>query len=141
MYSCRRCFLWFAQISALQGFVLVYSITSQTSFEAAIKLRGEILKIKEDYPDVSSFLRFFLCLCRSFYCVSIFCFKFYLYNMLTNAYRFRSCLLATNVIWTASVWCRTRTAKLHLPSSILALSRALQRPTLMCRKFSLSWSA
>jgi len=34
------------------GFVLVYSITSQTSFEAAIKLRGEILKIKEDYPDI-----------------------------------------------------------------------------------------
>eukprot|EP01085_Mycamoeba_gemmipara_P000943 Mycagemm_TRINITY_DN10323_c1_g5::TRINITY_DN10323_c1_g5_i2::g.943::m.943 type:complete len:195 gc:universal TRINITY_DN10323_c1_g5_i2:101-685(+) len=34
------------------GFVLVYSITSQTSFEAASKLRGEILKIKEDYPDI-----------------------------------------------------------------------------------------
>jgi small GTP-binding protein len=34
------------------GFVLVYSITSLTSFEAASKLRGEILKIKEDYPDI-----------------------------------------------------------------------------------------
>ena len=39
-------------IVMFQGFVLVYSITSQTSFEAASKLRGEILKIKEDYPDV-----------------------------------------------------------------------------------------
>jgi len=33
------------------GFVLVYSITSMTSFETASKLRQDILKIKEDYPD------------------------------------------------------------------------------------------
>jgi len=33
------------------GFVIVYSITSMTSFETASKLRQDILKIKEDFPD------------------------------------------------------------------------------------------
>ena len=32
-----------------QGFVLVYSITSTTSFEAAGKLRVQILRIKEEF--------------------------------------------------------------------------------------------
>lgn len=32
-----------------QGFVLVYSITSPTSFEAAGKLRVQILRIKEEF--------------------------------------------------------------------------------------------
>eukprot|EP01098_Paradermamoeba_levis_P005933 TRINITY_DN2472_c0_g1_i2.p1 TRINITY_DN2472_c0_g1~~TRINITY_DN2472_c0_g1_i2.p1 ORF type:complete len:194 (-),score=49.80 TRINITY_DN2472_c0_g1_i2:78-659(-) len=35
-----------------QGFILVYSITSITSFEAAAKLRTQILRIKEDNQDV-----------------------------------------------------------------------------------------
>lgn len=35
-----------------QGFVLVYSITTTTSFEQAAKLRGSILRIKEDAGDV-----------------------------------------------------------------------------------------
>jgi len=35
-----------------EGFVLVYSITSFNSFEAAGKLRTSILRIKEDTPDV-----------------------------------------------------------------------------------------
>ncbi|MDP2438542.1 MAG: Ras-like protein [archaeon] len=35
-----------------QGFVLVYSITSASSFDAATKLRTQILRIKEDQPDV-----------------------------------------------------------------------------------------
>jgi len=35
-----------------EGFVLVYSITSSNSFEAAAKLRTSILRIKEDIPDV-----------------------------------------------------------------------------------------
>jgi small GTP-binding protein len=35
-----------------QGFILVYSITSTTSFEAASKLRTQILRIKEDNQDV-----------------------------------------------------------------------------------------
>lgn len=37
----------------MQGFVVVYSITSAPSFEAAQKLRTSILRIKEDTPDVS----------------------------------------------------------------------------------------
>mmetsp|Transcript_24882 Transcript_24882/g.31669 ORF Transcript_24882/g.31669 Transcript_24882/m.31669 type:complete len:87 (+) Transcript_24882:253-513(+) len=39
-----------------EGFVLVYSITTNTSFEAAGKLRTQILRIKEETPDVSYFL-------------------------------------------------------------------------------------
>jgi len=35
-----------------QGFVLVYSITSLTSFETTQKLRTSILRIKEDTPDI-----------------------------------------------------------------------------------------
>jgi hypothetical protein len=35
-----------------QGFVLGYSITTNTSFEAASKLRTQILRIKEDSQDV-----------------------------------------------------------------------------------------
>jgi len=35
-----------------QGFVLVYSITSQPSFEAAQKLRTQILRIKEESQDI-----------------------------------------------------------------------------------------
>ncbi|KAL6068815.1 DNA-binding transcription factor rap1 [Balamuthia mandrillaris] len=35
-----------------QGFILVYSITSPTSFEAATKLRTQILRIKEDHQDI-----------------------------------------------------------------------------------------
>jgi len=35
-----------------QGFILVYSITSSTSFEAASKLRTQILRIKEDQQDI-----------------------------------------------------------------------------------------
>jgi len=35
-----------------EGFVLVYSITSTTSFEAAAKLRSHILRIKEDAGEV-----------------------------------------------------------------------------------------
>jgi len=34
------------------GFVLGYSITSTTSFEAASKLRQNILRIKENVPDI-----------------------------------------------------------------------------------------
>lgn len=37
-----------------QGFVLAYSITTATSFEAATKLRTQILRIKEDSQDVCS---------------------------------------------------------------------------------------
>lgn len=37
-----------------QGFVLGYSIISTTSFDAATKLRTQILRIKEDSPDVSN---------------------------------------------------------------------------------------
>eukprot|EP01100_Stratorugosa_tubuloviscum_P002490 TRINITY_DN157_c2_g4_i1.p1 TRINITY_DN157_c2_g4~~TRINITY_DN157_c2_g4_i1.p1 ORF type:complete len:206 (-),score=92.29 TRINITY_DN157_c2_g4_i1:105-677(-) len=35
-----------------EGFVLVYSITSTTSFEQATKLRQQILRMKEPYDDV-----------------------------------------------------------------------------------------
>jgi len=35
-----------------QGFILVYSITSSTSFEAAQKLRTQILRIKEENQDI-----------------------------------------------------------------------------------------
>ena len=35
-----------------QGFVLAYSITSSTSFDAASKLRTHILRIKEETADV-----------------------------------------------------------------------------------------
>jgi len=35
-----------------QGFVLVYSVTSVTSFEATSRLRVSILRIKEEYPDI-----------------------------------------------------------------------------------------
>uniref|UniRef100_A0A7S4IF33 Uncharacterized protein n=2 Tax=Vannella robusta TaxID=1487602 RepID=A0A7S4IF33_9EUKA len=35
-----------------EGFVLVYSITTNTSFEAAGKLRTQILRIKEETPDI-----------------------------------------------------------------------------------------
>eukprot|EP00276_Gloeochaete_wittrockiana_P003369 CAMPEP_0184650074 /NCGR_PEP_ID=MMETSP0308-20130426/7564_1 /TAXON_ID=38269 /ORGANISM="Gloeochaete witrockiana, Strain SAG 46.84" /LENGTH=195 /DNA_ID=CAMNT_0027083323 /DNA_START=55 /DNA_END=642 /DNA_ORIENTATION=- len=35
-----------------QGFVLAYSITTTTSFDAASKLRNQILRIKEDSPDI-----------------------------------------------------------------------------------------
>jgi len=35
-----------------QGFVLAYSITTTTSFEAATKLRTQILRIKEDNQDI-----------------------------------------------------------------------------------------
>ena len=35
-----------------QGFVLGYSITTNTSFEAASKLRTQILRIKEDSQDI-----------------------------------------------------------------------------------------
>merc|ERR1739848_253792 len=35
-----------------QGFVLGYSITTNTSFEAASKLRNQILRIKEDSQDI-----------------------------------------------------------------------------------------
>jgi len=38
------------------GFVIVYSITSKCSFETASKLRQDILKIKEDYPDTPMML-------------------------------------------------------------------------------------
>jgi len=38
-----------------QGFVLAYSITSSTSFDAASKLRTHILRIKEETTDVSRF--------------------------------------------------------------------------------------
>lgn len=36
-----------------EGFVLVYSITTTTSFDGASKLRTQILRIKEETPDVS----------------------------------------------------------------------------------------
>merc|ERR1712000_805516 len=35
-----------------QGFILAYSITSPTSFDAAVKLRTQILRIKEEQPDI-----------------------------------------------------------------------------------------
>mmetsp|Transcript_10167 Transcript_10167/g.15304 ORF Transcript_10167/g.15304 Transcript_10167/m.15304 type:complete len:191 (-) Transcript_10167:32-604(-) len=35
-----------------QGFILVYSITAASSFEAATKLRTQILRIKEDQQDI-----------------------------------------------------------------------------------------
>jgi GTPase KRas protein len=35
-----------------QGFVLVYDITSATSFDLASKLHTQILRLKEDTPDV-----------------------------------------------------------------------------------------
>ena len=35
-----------------QGFVLVYDITSATSFDLAAKLHTQILRLKEDTPDV-----------------------------------------------------------------------------------------
>src|SRR3990167_4790415 len=35
-----------------QGFILVYSITQGVSFEAARKMRMQILRIKEDVPDI-----------------------------------------------------------------------------------------
>mmetsp|Transcript_14376 Transcript_14376/g.36710 ORF Transcript_14376/g.36710 Transcript_14376/m.36710 type:complete len:190 (+) Transcript_14376:229-798(+) len=35
-----------------QGFILVYSITTMTSFEAATKLRTQILRIKEEQQDI-----------------------------------------------------------------------------------------
>merc|ERR1712137_1284355 len=35
-----------------EGFVLVYSITTTTSFDAASKLRTQILRIKEETPDI-----------------------------------------------------------------------------------------
>jgi len=35
-----------------QGFILVYSITTTTSFEAATKLRTQILRIKEEQQDI-----------------------------------------------------------------------------------------
>mmetsp|Transcript_11052 Transcript_11052/g.17437 ORF Transcript_11052/g.17437 Transcript_11052/m.17437 type:complete len:194 (-) Transcript_11052:103-684(-) len=35
-----------------EGFVLVYSITTNTSFDAASKLRTQILRIKEETPDI-----------------------------------------------------------------------------------------
>jgi len=35
-----------------EGFLLVYSITSATSFETAARLRAHILRIKEDTPDI-----------------------------------------------------------------------------------------
>ena len=35
-----------------QGFILAYSITSSISFETAQKLRMQILRIKEDHPDI-----------------------------------------------------------------------------------------
>eukprot|EP00013_Stygamoeba_regulata_P004011 CAMPEP_0177637716 /NCGR_PEP_ID=MMETSP0447-20121125/5115_1 /TAXON_ID=0 /ORGANISM="Stygamoeba regulata, Strain BSH-02190019" /LENGTH=168 /DNA_ID=CAMNT_0019139653 /DNA_START=127 /DNA_END=630 /DNA_ORIENTATION=- len=35
-----------------QGFILAYSITSTTSFEAATKLRTQIIRIKEEQPDI-----------------------------------------------------------------------------------------
>jgi hypothetical protein len=35
-----------------QGFVLVYDITSATSFDLATKLRTQIVRLKEDTPDV-----------------------------------------------------------------------------------------
>lgn len=35
-----------------QGFVLVYDITSATSFDLATKLRTQIIRLKEDTPDV-----------------------------------------------------------------------------------------
>jgi len=38
-------------MKSADGFVLVYSITSMISFETASKLRQDILKNKEDYPD------------------------------------------------------------------------------------------
>ena len=42
-----------------QGFVLGYSITTNTSFEAASKLRNQILRIKEDSQDVRLIFLFF----------------------------------------------------------------------------------
>jgi small GTP-binding protein len=35
-----------------QGFILVYSITTTSSFEAATKLRTQILRIKEEQQDI-----------------------------------------------------------------------------------------
>jgi len=35
-----------------QGFVLVYSVTSPTSFDHAAKIQKQILRIKEDTPDI-----------------------------------------------------------------------------------------
>jgi len=35
-----------------QGFVLVYDVTSSTSFDLATKLRTQILRLKEDTPDI-----------------------------------------------------------------------------------------
>jgi hypothetical protein len=39
--------------------VLAYSITTNTSFEAASKLRTQILRIKEDSQDVSDYYLFY----------------------------------------------------------------------------------
>jgi len=35
-----------------QGFILVYDVTSTTSFDLATKLRTQILRLKEDTPDI-----------------------------------------------------------------------------------------
>lgn len=35
-----------------QGFLIVYSITTQTSFEAVTKFRNSILRVQEDKPDI-----------------------------------------------------------------------------------------
>jgi len=35
-----------------QGFVLVYDVSSSTSFDLATKLRTQILRLKEDVPDI-----------------------------------------------------------------------------------------
>ncbi|KAL6045335.1 Ras-related protein R-Ras2 [Balamuthia mandrillaris] len=35
-----------------QGFLIVYSITTQTSFEAVTKFRNQILRVQEDRPDI-----------------------------------------------------------------------------------------
>lgn len=43
-----------------QGFVLVYDITSATSFDLATKLRTQIIRLKEDTPDVCFCVVFFL---------------------------------------------------------------------------------
>ncbi len=48
-----------------QGFVLVYSITSQATFNDLADLREQILRVK-DQDDVCSF--FVIALCASFFC-------------------------------------------------------------------------
>jgi len=50
--NCFTFYFKFTVHSFLQGFILAYSITSTTSFEAATKLRTQIIRIKEEQPDI-----------------------------------------------------------------------------------------